>query len=120
MIVKAGTFILSATGFTTVPTMIVTYQRIGNLVSLFLPTLSGTSNANTFTLTGLLTELIPGTQQGHEFLLINDNAVQAVGSINVDSTGVITVYPTTSNLTPSAWTASGTKASIRKNLVYHL
>lgn len=120
MIVKAGTFVLSATGFTTVPTMTVTYQRVGNLVSLFLPTLTGTSNATTFTLTGLPNELYPGTQQGHEFLIINDNAVQAVGSISVDSTGVIILYPTTSNLTPSAWTAAGTKAMVRKNLVYHL
>lgn len=120
MTIASGTITLLATGFITVPSPSVTYRKVNGIVTLFIPTLSGTSNANTFTLTGLPPELTPSQDQGHEFLFINDNGVGAQGAISVLSTGVITLYPTPSNLGAATWTASGVKAAIRKNLIYHL
>jgi Collagen triple helix repeat (20 copies) len=49
-----GTFPVTATGFSgTAPTGTAQYVRVGNVVTLALPALSGTSNATTFELTGI-------------------------------------------------------------------
>lgn len=115
---EEGSFVLSGTGFTTVPTGTATYRRFGQLVSLFIPTIGATSNATSFTLTGLPTSLWPQVQTGHELCTIIDNGVRAVGAANVQATGVIVVYATINNIAPNAWTAAGAKNIIRKNVVY--
>jgi hypothetical protein len=116
---EEGTFVLTGTGFSgTAPTGIVSYRRIGQLVSLFIPTIGGTSNATSFTLTGLPSHLVPQVQTGHELSTIIDNSVRAVGAVNVQATGIIVVYATINNIAPNVWTAAGTKTIIRKNVVY--
>lgn len=118
---EEGAFVASGTGFTTVPTVNVTYKRMGQIVSLFIPTIAATSNATTFTLTGMPVSIIPQIQQGHDMaLIINNGAAASVGGISVLATGVITVYATASNLSAAGWTAANNKSLIRKNLVYHL
>lgn len=116
---EEGSFSGTATGFSSVNTPIITYRRLGRMVSLFIPSISGTSNATGFTITGLPAQLIPQAQQGHEFARILDNTVAAIGAVSVLATGIIQVYPTTSNLS-TTWTASGTKTLIRKNLSYNI
>ena len=54
-----GSFTFTATGMTTSPTGTGIWARIGNLVLLLLPTITGTSNANTFTYTGLPAAIQP-------------------------------------------------------------
>lgn len=46
---ESGSFTFTATGLTTSPTGTGRYVKHGNLVTLFLPAISGTSNATTFT-----------------------------------------------------------------------
>jgi hypothetical protein len=58
-----GSFTITYTGFTANPTGTAVWTRVGNLVTLFLPTGTGTSNANTFTATGLPSAIQPARTQ---------------------------------------------------------
>ena len=49
----SDTFTITATGFSGTVNGTASYVKVGALVSLWLPTLSGTSNAGTMTLTGI-------------------------------------------------------------------
>lgn len=116
---EEGSFTGTGTGFTATINVTITYRKVGRMVTLFIPTISGTSNATTFTITGLPAGLTPQIQQGHEFAFITNNSVTATGALSVLASGVIQVYPTTSNLN-TTWTAANTKAVVRKNLSYNL
>lgn len=103
-----GSFTATATGMTTSPTGTVKYTRSGNIVVLELPSISGTSNATTFTLTGLPTQLRPAATKV-VYVRVQDNGGayrQAVMAI--DSAGGVQLYNglTTADL----FTATGTKA----------
>lgn len=54
-----GTFTGTITGCTTSPTGTCRWVRIGQLVMLFIPIITGTSNATTFTMTGLPAAIQP-------------------------------------------------------------
>lgn len=58
-----GTFTVTLTGCTTSPTATAVWARIGNLVILALPALTGTSNTTSMTMTGLPTEIQPSRDQ---------------------------------------------------------
>jgi hypothetical protein len=53
----SGSFTFTATGMSTTPTGTGFWVRLGNMVLLLLPAITGTSNANTFTYTGLPAEI---------------------------------------------------------------
>lgn len=58
-----GTFTITYTGMTTSITGTAVWARIGNLVTLFFPAATGTSNAATFTATGLPSAIQPARTQ---------------------------------------------------------
>lgn len=121
IITESGTFVLTATGMTAVVTGSVLYRRVENFVSLFLPAVFiGTSNATTFTLTGLPTNLIPSINQGHEPAMVINNAVRQQGAMSLDNAGLITVYSTISDLSAATWTAANQKGLSNKQYSYHL
>ena len=67
---QSGTFTLTGTGFSgTAPTSTATWSLVGNLVTLNLGNLGGTSNAVTFTAMGLPTFLQPATLAAQEMPL---------------------------------------------------
>jgi hypothetical protein len=100
-----GAFTVTATGMTTTITGTARYALMGKQVTLYLPTLSGTSNATTFTLTGIPAALNNATAQNlprH----VTDNGASSVGMLQTPVGGVMTVLR---DPLATAWTASGVK-----------
>lgn len=121
---QSGVLSLTGTGFSgTAPQCNCTYRVNGAIVSLGLTLLSGTSNATTFTLTGLPPNLQPASPAlglSNQFVplaLVQNNSAYINGAYaQIAASGVISLG-ITGSLT--AWTASGTKSLIG-NLNYLL
>lgn len=103
---EEGDFLVTATGFTATLEATATYIRIGKLVNLVLPGFSGTSNATTFTLTGIPAGLTPAiTFLG--WASVMDNGVGYAGMIYFGVSD--TVMQIFSAVGFQVFTASGTK-----------
>jgi trimeric autotransporter adhesin len=119
-----GTYTATGTGFTANPTGTAKYYRTGkSSVMINLPLLAGTSNAASFTVTGLPASLVPSTTKRFSVTnLITDNSTTyAVGFIDTQTNAVMTVYyaTTLTNMT-SVFTGSGTKGFGELTLIYPL
>jgi hypothetical protein len=102
----AGSATLTATGMTTSPTGSATYAVVGKSVVLDLPTITGTSNDNSFTLTGLPAVATPANDK-RVVVQVNDNGGAIFyGMANIGSNGVITLYTSPQG---STFISSGTK-----------
>lgn len=104
---ETGTFTATGTGFTVNPTGTARWVRLGNQITLFVPTLSGTSNATTFTVTGLPVALQP-TQTSFVVCMGTDNGTPLATRILRLQAGSVTMdlFPTAAL---GAWAAAGTK-----------
>ncbi len=114
-----GTFTLIGTGFTINPTATARYVALGNVIILFLPQITGTSNATTFTLTGLPAAIVP-TQTSNHIVTITDGqggATDAYGLLRLTGgSAIITMLsPVSSDQT---WTPSGTKTLYATSITY--
>lgn len=111
-----ATFTITATGFTTSVTGTARYVLLGTIVILFIPSLSGTSNATTLTLTGLPSEIQP-TQTSFEELRATDNGIDvlSIARLNIGS-GTIDLF---TSLALGAWTVIGTKTVYPLYICYH-
>lgn len=112
-----GTFTMTGTGFVDPdPAVAARWVKLGALVALYIPSISGTSDATTFTLTGLPAGLTPLRQSFH-VVRITDNGTTALGYIflNVSST-ILQVF----TLGAGTWTASGTKQLFASFITYTL
>jgi len=109
--IAQGTFTITMTGGTTSPTGTAEYQRVGNVVTLFIPSISATSNANTFTFTGI-PSIIQSTNATGEFYIgsmINSGAATNVATAMLAAgSGTLTLLL---NGSSSGWVNSGTKGS---------
>lgn len=112
-----GSFTGTLTGYASNPTGTV-YYRIaansagtGKVCQLYLPSaISGTSNANTMTLTGLPAACQPSISVWVSTAIRDDgNYNHAAAFIDVSSPSVIAFW-TDANLSPTGFTTSGTKA----------
>jgi hypothetical protein len=98
-----GTFTVTGTGFTAGVSGTAQYVKLGRMVHLWLPQLSGTSNATTFTLTGIPAALAPVAVSWTPVLIANAGTFQI---------GVLLLNGTTWEVflgNAGAFTASGTK-----------
>lgn len=111
---EEGTFTVTATGMTTSPTQTVSYVRVGNIVNLTLLTLTGTSSATTFTLTGMPTACRPAATRTVK-VRIADNGVIDNGIMEISSAGVMTIYK---GLAAGVFTAIGAKTIYSESLSY--
>lgn len=113
----SGSFTATSTGVTGSPTGSVTFRRSGNVVVLHVPQIGGTSNATTFTLTGLPAHLIPAANR----LLLargQDNSAFVHLVARIDSAGgTITLL---NGVGAGSFTASGTKTIEPCALTYSL
>jgi hypothetical protein len=115
---EEGTFTGTLTGVSGSVTVTVRYTKIGNKVQLDVPTLSGTSNATTKTLTGMSAALIPARAK-NQVIGASDNGGAIVPSIcTLSALGVITFYATIA--TSVNWTASGTAEIVAFQMSYTL
>lgn len=106
-----GTFTVSATGLTTVPTGTATWARIGKLVTINIPAITGTSNATTFTLTGLPSAIQPATITSTLCIgspVTNNGTLLGNCQGNVQFTAASGTITLLNNF--STWTAAGQKS----------
>lgn len=115
-----GSFTATGTGFTANPTGTAVYSITNNVVTLFIPTLTGTSNATSFTITGLPAAITPTTNHsGFPTQFTNNSVVStAAGFALIGSSGVITL---SQDWTAAAtWSNTGTKAITAVTFCYQL
>lgn len=93
-------------GLVSPTTLEVRYTRQGATVTLLIPTVSGVSNATTFNLTGLPTEIVP-TSDTFGFVRGRDNGVYGIRMYRLLGPGNLVFY---TDAAATAWTASGTKS----------
>jgi len=104
-----GTFTLTGTGFTTGVTSTATWYRIGNLVALNVGTgMQGTSNATTFTMTGLPAAITPNVAQTNMCADLENNGAAVFGSAQFTS-GSGTISMGNGAQASAAWTNAGQK-----------
>lgn len=102
-----ATLTATGTGFAANPTGTARYALLGDTtVALFLPSLTGTSTATTFTVTGLPTAIQP-TQTSWQPVRVTDNGADALGLVRLNAaSGTLDLFATVGG---GAWTNSGTK-----------
>lgn len=111
-----SSFVGTYTGFTVAFTNTIQYTREGNKVTLTIPQQFGTSNATTFTITGLPASIQPAFTQIVP-CVVEDNNVPQLGAIQVTNSGTITV----SLGSNAAWTNTGNRAMFGAfNFTYQL
>lgn len=115
---STSTFTATGTGFTVNPTATASYSLTNNVVTLYIPVLTGTSNSVAFTVTGLPVAIRPTTAHSGFIIRATDNGTQqaaAMATVNTD--GTITL---STSFLGGAWTNSGTKAAGDMTLTYNL
>lgn len=114
--ITSGTFTATLTGCTTSPTVTVNWNRIGNVVTLDIPLITGTSNTTACTLTGLPAGLAPARAQ-RCMAMIENAAVFEAGSIAISAgTQILTVV----RVTNAAFTNTGTKGIANITITYNV
>jgi len=115
-----ATFTITGTGFTVNPTGTARYIRLGRIVVLLVPALSGTSNATTFTLTGIPAAIRAATLVTNaRAIAYTDNSVASAtpGMLRIQ-TGA-TAWDLYTSFASGGWTAANTK-SIESFVVTYL
>ena len=102
----SGSFTGTLTGCTTSPTGTVEYIQQGNLVTLFIPDIQGTSNTTAATITGMPASIRPSTIARYAITRTVDNSAIGSGAAVIATSGVISLFKTVGG---AAFTASGTK-----------
>lgn len=119
----SGSYTATATGMTTSPTGTVYYVVNGNVVTLQIPTITGTSNAATFTLTGAPVAIRPSVTSGQHATFATDSGSFFPAIVSMNSSGTLT-YSAAAASTPiissAGFTASGTKGSATSTISYML
>lgn len=111
-----GSFNLTMTGCTTVPIAQATWQRstTAGQVSVYLPDITGTSNADEAYLDGLPASLWPQTLQACITRIV-DNGTTAFGFVTVQVDGRIKLHPTAAG---GLFTTSGQKGMSQMCISY--
>lgn len=80
-----GSFTATLTGCTTSPTVTILYSINGGVVSLWVPTLTGTSNGGYCSITGIPALLVPVNGKW-VMAIIEDNGANALGMLQISTT----------------------------------
>lgn len=99
-----GSFTATLTGCTTSPTGTVEYSIAGDVVTLYIPVITGTSNTTAATLTGFPAEIRPISARS---LLgtTSDNSTSVISRMSLGTDGTLTLL----NGVSATFTGSGTK-----------
>ena len=103
-----GTFTMTHTGFTTAVTSTATWYRIGKLVTINTGTVSGTSNATTWTATGLPVGLQTSLSQIIGLADMEDNSAAVFGNVALATSSSTLTFGKGAN-SGGAWTNAGSK-----------
>lgn len=115
---QEATFTATSTGIAATPTATWSYTKVGNKVTMDITTISGTSDSNAFTITGIPADIRPATDK-YFILRTQNSGTVAVVVAWITSAGVMNLA---NNLTGAggAWTASGTKSILPQSISYTL
>ena len=113
---EEGTWTATLTGCTTSPTVTATATRVGRVVTINIPGLSGTSNSTSKSITGMPAQYRPAGQQRGFYAQVSDNGLPSVvGSVFVEASGTVLVFAGPNN---DNWTALGTCVIQNMNLTF--
>jgi hypothetical protein len=115
----SGVFTGTLTGLTTSPTTPFTYRIFGRFVSLQWDAEEATSNSTGFTITGMPAIIRPAAQVEGIMVALVDNGIAQVGQLLITTTGVMT-FGEGIDGNSAGFTNSGTKGTLRNNIVYCL
>ena len=124
--ITSGTFTATLTGMTTTVTAPAIYTIAGEIATITIPFVTGTSNANTFEITGVPSILQPASNQPlFPFIAENTGLNNPFGYGQLITGGVIqlslmTVVGSLVELVSNAWPTSGTKGFNVFTAVYSL
>lgn len=90
--VGSMTFTATLTGCTTTPTVVAYIDRAANAVTIHIPGITGISNTTAATITGLPVWAHPTRAQVMKGLLV-DNGNNVDGFVTINTSGLITLYP---------------------------
>lgn len=112
--VSSGSFTGTLTGYASPPSGTFTYYIVGNICTIIGPTtsLTGTSNANTLTLTGVPTACRPTAGSWNTFCILRDNGISAMCIALYAGGGTFSFANGLFTSNVSSWTASGTKGML--------
>lgn len=105
---EEGTFTLTLTGCSTSPTGVASYVKEGKIVTLSIPSIDATSTTTIATMTGLLSSIIPATNQFIPSCGVIDGGANFGGSAIITNGGPITLYKA-QDFGATVFTASGVK-----------
>jgi hypothetical protein len=116
---QEGSFTGTGTGFTTSPTCTIYYTIVGNSVTMDISGagISATSNATTFTITGMPAEARPASTKIVLVRTKNNGAAFVISPAQIDSAGTITLF---NGPDAGSFTNSGTKACPAQSFAYTL
>ena len=113
------TFTVNTTGFSSNPSGTARYTKLGSVVVLHLPSLIATSNAGTFTITGIPSEIQAQRISSHgSFIAVDNSADQGTpGLIEVSTGSAWNIYK---DWAKNNWTSSGNKGLRACTIAYSL
>lgn len=111
-----GSFTASLTGCTASVTGTARYVVDNDVCTLYLPGLTGTSNATSATITGLPAAIHPSTAVFGTVLLALDNGAEVLAQCDITA-GVLTLYR---NGSTTGWAAAGTKGVRAQTITYRM
>lgn len=113
----SGSYTGQSTGLAALPNETIYYRIVGKVAHLEMRgSLSGTSDATSFTITGGPSAIRPASASAQTMVKITNNGTLEVGSVSMGTDGIITITRSTS----ATWTASGTKAIATFSMSYML
>jgi hypothetical protein len=99
---KSKTYTGTLTGCTTSPTNPITYQKVGNVVTLSVPSFTATSNNASVTITGMTPAILfPPVDSYGTCVVSNNGGANAIANFVIDATGTINLY---TDLSSAGWT----------------
>lgn len=114
-----GVFTGVATGFSgTAPTGTFQYTKIGNSVTIDMPSIVGTSDAITFTVTGMPTNLIPTVSRFFLVRTVDNGGLVSITVGFVESLSGRIIFANNLTAAGGEWTATGTKKLLEQSISY--
>lgn len=119
-----GTFLATLTGMSAATTGTVTWVKIGNVITLTAPAITGTSNSTAMTMTGVPAAILPTTMRQLVPMSVLDNGSNTSGAADIQISGGTIVFNrivvATGIYSSTGFTATGTKGLSLFSLTYCL
>jgi hypothetical protein len=114
------TFTVTWNGFSADPSnTTATWFRFDRLIQIILPLGTGTSNATTFSLSGVPTAIRPATKQFSYLAFGSDNGSHQDLMAEINTDGTISFAPAGATYSESGWTNSGAKGILIDGAIWY-